>query len=1649
MSDRVAGALSTTIKLDTTEAANNARSLRTEVRQLTSEWKAQEAGLKANGDSLAAAEAKMKGLTAASDKQIDYIRSLKIEQNSYNDGTENGVKKMAQLQTAIEKATTTYYKQAQQLEKATSSLNYYKSGLADLNRTMKEEKQVSESYVARLEAEGKTHEANKAKIEQNRSSMAKLTEVYKIQKAELDRMTASDNVSSDALAKQKARVNETAAAFADSSRKIKELSIANANADPFGTSRMGQSLNAVNKHVEKLGEKSAIVFDNIKSHALGASLAVAGIGAVAVKGAEQASELQKIYVENNNLLVTSGENAAEAQKNVNKMQQDGKKFSVEYGVSQKEIADGYQELIKRGYSSEQSLGAMESILQASIAAGDDFSETMSNSTATLESFGMQSKSVEGMTKNTKETVNNMAFAADMTATDFHSLGKAMEYAGSSAHVSGISMAETSAAIGILSNNGLEADKAGTGLRKVINSLQTPGADATVAMNELGISVKDFVDKSGKMKSITDILHILQDHMKGLNQFGKGTLFHLLFGTTGQQAGSILTANADKLGELTEQVKKSADGQGYVASLSKKNMSSVKNELNQFKEAAHAAEIEVGQKMLPVISDAATNMVKAFDSKEGQKGLEALANGVADLFTGVENGVKFLGEHQGEVKAFAGVMAGLWALNKTAKFIGMLRTIKSTMTEIAAIDAVGGLLGGGVKGGKKLKAGGAVTAVEEVASSIPVVAGKGGAAVKEVETVAAKSGALAKVLPVVGKSVPVLGTLAYAGSELLGSGSKTGNVGAAGGILAGAAGGAALGSIIPGAGTLAGAILGGIGSIAGGKLGRMAGDSQRVKDIVQDVKMNFDHKEFDKQQQTFRSQFDKSMKEFNQNSKIKLGSDPKANADAKKQSEKLYDDLSQDILNYYNKKAKTQDKDLSLLQKNGVLTQKQVESITNKSRAEDSKKQSSQFKTLNAMQDNSNRYWKQVQDLQTKGSKKLNDIAKQYEKEGGTNSKEYKKELNKELNDLQTKFNKSQTKLQQQLNDKITDETKIASGKQTDILATLKDKKVKLSNQEMKQMLKNSQKETDTIVKNANATYEKAKKAADKKYKETTDAADKEYYVNKSISEKQYKAIVKKAQDQRDSVVKSATEQKNKATDQTKQQNKAVQNEVEKQRAAVVKKAHEQMLGSSDEAQKQHDAVIKKFTKQKTDAVTIFEAQKKAHEKSVSQESDDVVKTWGFHNVKVAKKFDKNSEGINKVLNGMNKGSGTIPYIGLNGSYATGTKGTLTDETALVGEEGFELAHHANGGIFPIGINGPEIRKLQAGTSILPHDMSKQFMSMVSKLPAHKDGVVGTIDDLFSLVKKGGNWLEDSAEDVMKFVDKGAKSVFSMIAKSTGLDKAPKEDYNTGAYQVYSTESTDKGSVGVTDLMKSVFDKFKHQYEAEGGGGRGAPSGAGVQRWKSQVKAALKANGLSTSQSMVDRILRQIATESGGNEKAIQGNIGDINNVTGNLAQGLMQVIPPTFNAYKFPGHNNPFNGYDSLLAGLNYAKHTYGPSLSFLGNGHGYADGGLITQHGMYEVGEGNMPEMIIPLAQAKRSRAISLLNKVNSKFASEDPNSNINAMAPTDLTSVLSKIDEVSRSLQTVVQAIYDTALDGKDVYNAVNKTARQVNNLKQFAKG
>ena len=169
--------------------------------------------------------------------------------------------------------------------------------------------------------------------------------------------------------------------------------------------------------------------------------------------------------------------------------------------------------------------------------------------------------------------------------------------------------------------------------------------------------------------------------------------------------------------------------------------------------------------------------------------------------------------------------------------------------------------------------------------------------------------------------------------------------------------------------------------------------------------------------------------------------------------------------------------------------------------------------------------------------------------------------------------------------------------------------------------------------------------------------------------------------------------------------------------------------------------------------------------------------------------------------------------------------------------------------------------------------------------------------------------------------------------------------------------------GIFDTMDTIKSYVSGDFSAMTGS-----VGGGVQQWAGVATKALMMTG-QYSPTNLKALLYQMQTESGGNPRAI--NNWDINAKNGTPSKGLLQVIDPTFQAYKMPGYNNVWNPLDNILASIRYAVSRYG-SLTNAYRGVGYANGGFIdTPELAWHAEEGE--EVIIPLIEKRRKRGIQL----------------------------------------------------------------------------
>lgn len=371
--------------------------------------------------------------------------------------------------------------------------------------------------------------------------------------------------------------------------------------------RAGSQIEAYGKKLQTGSQK---VIDTGKRMSMAVSMPVGVALGIATNAAVSfSSEIQKM----SSLLDDGHVSASDLQKQLEKLGDASKSWSMKYGVSTNEINNGMEEVIKKGYTYEQTLGAMPSIMDATVASGDEFNDVMHVSTSVLEQFGLKTEDTAGTLKNTQRVTDSLTFVANKTAAGFSDIGLAMEYVGPVSHSLNMSLEETSSAIGLMSNNGIEGEKAGTSLRGALSKLLKPSKQNIEGFNKLGISVKDF--QNGTL-DLPTILDKIKNNTKGWNDEQRSSAIALAFGTEAQTGMNVLVAQGgDALRNLTKETKNST---GYTQKLVESQGNTPQKKVQKFKESLHVLAITVGEKLLPVVTpliDKGTDLVNKFASMD--------------------------------------------------------------------------------------------------------------------------------------------------------------------------------------------------------------------------------------------------------------------------------------------------------------------------------------------------------------------------------------------------------------------------------------------------------------------------------------------------------------------------------------------------------------------------------------------------------------------------------------------------------------------------------------------------------------------------------------------------------------------------------------------------------------------------------------------------------------------------------------------------------------------------------------------------------------------------------------------------------------------------------------------------------------------------
>lgn len=610
------------------------------------------------------------------------------------------------------KATTALVANLKKVDSGLSGLKPNES----LAKSVKAADIATASYIERLKSAGRNYDADKQQAKLYEEQIDRLTNRQKGLTRELENIAEKSGKTSDAYQIQKARINQTATAINNFKKDLQDTQRDMDRIKPTVFNKLTSGANRAVRAGDKMKETLHDGWDRIKGGAIAAGAGVTAFTGAAIKGAREAGTLQQRYREINNLAVLGGEKQREVTRSIARMQEQGRNISIRYGKSQQEIAEGYEDLVKRGYSTKQALGALKTEVQASVASGDKFSDVTTVSSQVLDAFGMRANSTAKMLKNTKRVVNELAYSADATSTGFSDIGVAMSYVGSTAKANHVSLAQTASALGVLSNNGLEADKAGTALRGTINGLTNQinniGKKNSI-FDKLGIKKSEMVDAHGNLKSLSHDMAVLyqhiQAHSSGSSQ--QNGFFKSIFGTTGMNGAMILAKDSKEVQNLTDRTAKAGRTGSYVAQLAAKNMGTAQGATASAKQAMNAFTITIGKAVLPALNEASNALAKFLLSKDGEQFQHNVGHVVGDFAETLINLIKFASTHKTTMKLIGGGFLVGYGTVKTAEalsFVGKLyqqyRSLADLNPKIASLGKTTSQLVSGSTGFKNMTKG---------------------------------------------------------------------------------------------------------------------------------------------------------------------------------------------------------------------------------------------------------------------------------------------------------------------------------------------------------------------------------------------------------------------------------------------------------------------------------------------------------------------------------------------------------------------------------------------------------------------------------------------------------------------------------------------------------------------------------------------------------------------------------------------------------------------------------------------------------------------------------------------------------------------------------------------------------------------------------
>ena len=283
-----------------------------------------------------------------------------------------------------------------------------------------------------------------------------------------------------------------------------------------------------------------------------------------------------------------------------KLRQTAKDLGASTACSAAEAAAGMETQASAGFEVNEIIEAMPGMLDLAASSGEDLASSADIAASTLRGFGMDASEAG----HVADVLAQNAAATNAAVAD---TGEAMKYIAPLANTVGLEFEEVAASIGIMANAGIKGSQAGTTLRGALSRLAKPTDPMIAKMDELGLS---FYNADGQMKSLSEMVSMLQTNMEGLTDEQKQNALVTLFGQEALSGMMVLMeAGPEQIDALTDSYR---NCDGAAASMAETMMDNLGGDIEELGGSIETLAISVGEIMIPVIREIVAKLQEFMD-----------------------------------------------------------------------------------------------------------------------------------------------------------------------------------------------------------------------------------------------------------------------------------------------------------------------------------------------------------------------------------------------------------------------------------------------------------------------------------------------------------------------------------------------------------------------------------------------------------------------------------------------------------------------------------------------------------------------------------------------------------------------------------------------------------------------------------------------------------------------------------------------------------------------------------------------------------------------------------------------------------------------------------------------------------------------------